>query len=388
MLPRLSTESAAAIAFTPAQTTQVTRVIDALRKRIELQGGWIPFSDFMRFSLYEPGLGYYAAGALKFGPAGDFTTAPTLTPLFAHTIARSILPILRGVAPEILELGAGTGVMARDILAALSAQGCQARYTILEVSPQLRAVQAETLATLAPQVRWISELPEEINGVVLANEVLDAVPCERIYFSKDQHRRVGVVMRDGQFVFKTLTLLKNELPALERAQLRVPRIEGYVSEVNIEAEALVHTVTERMHHAVALWIDYGFPQREYYLDQRNQGTLMCHIQHRAHSDPFFAPGMQDVTSHVDFTAMAMAARDGGATQIAYASQAQWLLESGLLESLVKVGEPGSGQYLAATNAVNTLVSPAEMGELFKVLMVTRGKCPATPGFGRDQSFRL
>jgi SAM-dependent MidA family methyltransferase len=363
-------------------------VIELLRRRIELEGGWIPFVDFMRFTLYEPGIGYYSAGAQKFGPEGDFITAPLLTPLYGRTVARSILPVIQMVVPQILELGAGTGALARDVLAALSAHGIVARYSILEVSPELRARQAETLAAFTPQVQWLDRLPEMIDGVVLANEVLDAVPCERVAFIQGKYRQLGVVIRDHQFRTEGRTIRSQRLPALSAAQSRVPPEEGYTSEINVEGEALVRTVTERMRNAAALWMDYGFPQKEFYHVQRSDGTLMCHIQHRAHSDPYFAPGLQDVTAHVDFTAMALAARDGGADQIAYTSQAQWLLESGLLEELLKTGDPGTARYLTATNAVNRLVNPAEMGELFKVLMITRGVCPAPLGFKADQSFRL
>ncbi len=342
----------------------------------------------MRTALYEPGLGYYAAGAQKFGAGGDFVTAPTLSPLFGQTVARAIYDVVYRSSDQVLELGAGTGALALAVLSWLSSQGIVVKYSILELSPDLRARQEETLAAFTPQIRWITKLPEEINGVVIANEVLDAVPCERIYFHQGVHNRVGVVYRDNRFVLKSKPVPPDAPHTLRDALVRVPTQEGYLTEINIEAEALVRTVTERMRDAVALWFDYGFPRAEYYHPQRRDGTLMCHVQHRTHSDVFFAPGMQDITAHVDFTAMAHAARDGSADQIGYVSQAQWLLESGLLESLMAVGAPGSAAYLTASNAVNKLVSPAEMGELFKVMMVQRGACPITLGFSRDQSYRL
>jgi SAM-dependent MidA family methyltransferase len=386
--PRSRTATASSIQFSPEQSAHVNRVIETLRRQVEREGGWISFADFMRTALYAPGLGYYAAGAKKFGAGGDFITAPTLTPLFGQTVARSLYDVLYHGADQILELGAGTGALAHAMLSWLSAQGMAVRYTILEVSPDLRARQEERLAAFATQVNWISELPATIHGVVIANEVLDAVPCERVYFHEGAHARVGVMVRDNRFVLKSRVPVASEARELQLAMDRVPAQEGYLSEINVEAEALVHTVTERMQDAIALWLDYGFPRAEYYHPQRRDGTMMCHVQHRTHSDVFFAPGLQDITAHVDFTAMAHAARNGGASQIAYVSQAQWLLESGLLDGLAEVGEPGSAAYLTAANAVNRLVSPAEMGELFKVMMVVRGNCPVAKGFLRDQSYRL
>ncbi len=364
------------------------QMVEALRRLIERHGGWIPFSDFMRFALYEPGLGYYAAGAQKFGAAGDFITAPTLSPLFGRTVARAVASRVTSNATQILELGAGNGHLALDVLSWFSLRGLSPRYAILELSAELRARQEEKLALFAPQVTWISQLPERIEGIVLGNEVLDAVPCERVIVRDGAHRRSGVSHSEKGFVAKGRTLDARDPPALKAALARIPLEDGYYTEVNIEAEALVHTVTQRMGDAVALWFDYGFPRSEYYHAQRREGTLMCHVQHRTHSDVFFAPGLQDITAHIDFTAMAEAARSGGASQIAYVSQAQWLLDAGLLDELVRVGEPGSAAYLAATNAVNTLVSPAEMGELFKVLVVQRGDGALPLGFSRDQSMRL
>jgi SAM-dependent MidA family methyltransferase len=388
MNPRSQLATASSVQFSPEQSAHVNRMIETIRRQIEREGGWIPFSDFMRTALYAPGLGYYAAGAQKFGAGGDFITAPSLSPLFGQTVARAVYDVLYRGSDQILELGAGNGALAYALLSWLSSEGILVRYTILEVSPDLRARQEEKLAGFAPQVTWVSALPEKINGVVIANEVLDAVPCERVYFHEGEHNRVGVIHRDHRFVLKSRTLPQDAPAQLRTAFNRIPNQEGYLSEINLEAEALIRTVTERMQDAVALWFDYGFPHAEYYHPQRRDGTLMCHVQHRTHSDVFFAPGMQDITAHVDFTAMAHAAREGGASQIAYVSQAQWLLEAGLLDALVSVGEPGSAAYLTASNAVNRLVSPAEMGELFKVMMVQRGACPIALGFSRDQSYKL
>ncbi len=364
------------------------QVMDALRCYIELKGGWIPFSDFMRFALYEPGLGYYAAGARKFGAQGDFITAPTLTPLFGYAVARAIKPILLSTKPQVLELGAGNGDLAHAVLSRLGAAGIVVQYAILELSADLRQRQQDRLSAFSAQIEWLDALPDDIEGVVLANEVLDATPCERIVFEGDGFRRVGVAFRDGALVSNTKALTETSASLLRAVSARLPREEGYLSEVNLEAEGLIRTIAERQSSGVALWFDYGFPRAEFYHAQRREGTLMCHVQHRTHSDPFFAVGMQDITAHVDFTAMAEAARDAGATQIGYVSQAQFLLEAGLLDELLATGAPGSASYLAASNEINRLLNPAEMGELFKVLAVQRGDGRLPLGFARDQSFRL
>jgi SAM-dependent MidA family methyltransferase len=388
MTPRSQFATASSVQFSLEQSAHVRLVVDSLRQKIAYHGGWIPFCDFMRFVLYEPTLGYYAGPAQKFGVAGDFVTAPNLTPLFGTTIARSIAVPLNTKYRRILELGAGNGDLAHAVLSALSARGLFIEYEILEVSGQLRRRQEERLAAFAPQVRWLNALPDTITGVVLANEVLDAVPCEQVLFTEGQYRRIGVTAGEQEFALKSKAIASNPDDPLYRAAQRVPTLEGYRTEVNLEAEALVRTVTGRMRNAVALWFDYGFPRAEYYHAQRREGTLMCHVQHRTHSDVFFAPGLQDITAHVDFTAMAEAARDGGATQLGFVSQANFLLEAGILDELAKLGEPGSAAYLAATNEVNRLLNPAEMGELFKVLVVQCGDGGLPPGFERDQSFRL
>jgi SAM-dependent MidA family methyltransferase len=362
--------------------------VQSLRRLIEFKGGWISFADFMRFVLYEPGLGYYVAGAKKFGAQGDFVTAPNITPLFGYSVARAIKPLMELRGKEILELGAGNGDLAHAILSWYAERGIQLRYRILEPSPELQRRQAERLAVFAQSVEWLQELPASITGFVLANEVLDALACEQVVVNDGELRQVGVTANEAGFAVKSKALSANVATTLAKVRKRVPNIEGYLTEINLEAEGLVRTVTGRMRNATALWFDYGFPRAEFYHPQRREGTLMCHLQHRAHADPLFAPGLQDITSHIDFTAMAEAAREGGATQMAFNNQAQFLLEAGLLDELLRTGDPGSAPYLAGSNQVNRLISPAEMGELFKVLVVQTGDGPLPLGFANEQSHRL
>jgi SAM-dependent MidA family methyltransferase len=388
MNPHSRVTNSEPVQFSADQSAHVQLVVESLRRRIDLRGGWIPFSDFMRFVLYEPGLGYYAAGAKKFGHGGDFVTAPNLSPLFGHTVARAIRPLMETRGFRILELGAGNGDLAHAMLSWLSLRGVTAEYRILELSADLRQRQAERLSVFSHHVEWLDRLPDFITGFVIANEVLDALPCERIVVSEGELRQVGVAGTETGFALKSKALSGGLDGALIAATQRIPRLEGYLTEINVEAEALVRTVTGRLRNATALWLDYGFPRSEYYHPQRQDGTLMCHTQHRAHSDPLFAPGLQDITAHVDFSAMAEAAREGGATQIAYTTQAQFLLEAGLLDELLRTGDPGSAPYLAAANQVNRLVSPAEMGELFKVMVVQTGDGPLPLGFSNEQSQRL
>jgi len=375
-----------------AAAAQGERVASALRARIEARGGWIPFDEYMRFVLYEPGLGYYAAGANKLGPAGDFTTAPEMTPLYAQALAVQIAVILRSGADELLELGAGSGKLAADLLAALDALGAlPTRYAILEVSPDLRERQHSAIAATAPKlatrVVWLDALPERIDGVVLMNEVLDAIPCSLVARVGGAWHERGVRC-DGEGV----ALFDRPLAAgalRDLALQRFPPQVDYASELNPAAEALVESLGARLQRGAILAIDYGFPRHEYYHPQRVQGTLMAHYRHRALADPLAWPGLCDVTAHVDFTAMAEAGVRAGLRVAGFASQAAFLLGCGVLDRLAAVGAPESTRYIRAAAAVQRLTSPAEMGELFKVLALARGEGGEWPGFAlADMSHRL
>lgn len=347
----------------------------------------LPFADFMDAALYAPGVGYYSAGLHKFGAQGDFVTAPELTPLFGRTLAHGLH---EAIARGVLELGAGSGALAASILAAAAGTP----YRILELSAELEARQRERLAP-AP-VEWLRALPERIDGAVIANEVLDAIPCDVVRHAEGRYWQAVVAFEDGRLVpeLRWRPIAPSgqaELAALAGA--RVPAIEGYTSEVNPRAEALVRSICERLGEAVAVFIDYGFPRREYYHPDRSGGTLACHRGHQVHFDPLAAPGLEDITAHVDFTAMAEAAADAGAEVVCYASQGRLLLALGLVDQIAAV-KPDALDARARTqmlSAVHRLTAPSEMGELFKVLIVGRGavaRMLAERLASVDQSHRL
>ncbi len=367
-------------------------VVAAVRAEIERSGGWISFARYMHLVLYAPALGYYVAGARKFGSAGDFVTAPETTPLFGQSLAVQIAQIIGATeGREILELGAGSGTLAADVLNALATLGASpSRYAILEVSPDLRERQRATIARRAAgelaRVEWIDALPGTIDGAVVLNEVLDAVPPHVIARRGGEWFERGVAI-GADLHWEERPLADAALRALARE--RFPASGDYVSEINPAAEALVEEIGRRLTAGAMLLIDYGFPQAEYYHEQRRDGTLMGHYRHHAHSDPFLFPGLSDLTAHVDFTAMALAGERAGLQVAGYAPQAAFLLCCGILERLRDSGEPTSMTYIRGAAAVQTLTSPAEMGELFKVLALAKGADIPWPGFAvADRSHRL
>ncbi len=365
-----------------------------IRAAIAAGAGHIPFSRYMELALHAPGLGYYAAGAQKLGAAGDFVTAPEMTPLFATALATQVAAILAATERrELVELGGGSGRLAADLLVALAAcDALPSRYAILEISPDLAQRQRATLARDAPahldRVAWIAALPETIDGALIANEVLDAVPVELVARRRGQWFERGVTWDDARSGFAW-----NERPAGARieamAAARFPHDGDYLSELNPAAEALVEDVGRRLVAGAALYVDYGFPAAEYYHPQRSEGTLMCHYRHRAHGDPFAWPGLTDITAHVDFTAMAEAGERPGLHVAGFAAQAPFLIGCGMLDALAATGAPESSAYLRAAAAVQKLLAPSEMGELFKVLALARSEAIAWPGFGvADRRHRL
>ena len=358
---------------------------------IEQQGGAIAFSRFMELALYAPRLGYYSGGAAKLGSDGDFTTAPEITPLFGQALARAAAAIIAQSAPNIIEFGAGTGKLARDVLSALAEQGVQVdSYTIIELSGELRARQQEALQDF-PQVRWLDGFPESYSGVVLANEVLDAMPIELVVKTADGWRRQIVTVEDGRFAY-----VQQELDAALSEQLlrQVPAAdalpEGYLTEIHPVACGFMASLARMFEggKGAAFLFDYGFPAHEYYVDQRVGGTLMCHYRHHAHPEPFYLPGLQDITAHVDFTAMALAAQDAGLDVLGYMNQASFLLAAGIGELLLRTDPADALRYLPQSKAVQKLVSPAEMGELFKVLLVGKDVALDPAIVRADRSHRL
>jgi len=371
------------------------RVAAHIRAEIAAAGGFIPFARYMELALYAPGLGYYAAGAAKFGAAGDFVTAPEMTPLFARALALQVAAILASTPRrEILELGAGSGRLAADLLVALAARDAlPSRYLILEPSPDLRERQRATIARdagpLAARVAWLDALPDALAGAVVANEVLDAIPVHLVA------RRGPVICERGVTLGSdpSSPFAWAERPAAPRlaalAAARFPAGGDYLSEINPAAEALVQSLGKRVVEGAMLLIDYGFPTAEYYHPQRSAGTVMCHYRHRSHADPFAWPGLTDITAHVDFSAMAAAGARAGLTVAGFTAQAPFLLGCGILDELAATGAPDSVDYIKAAAPVQKLLSPAEMGDLFKVLALARSEGIAWPGFAlADRSHRL
>jgi SAM-dependent MidA family methyltransferase len=356
------------------------------------EGDWIPFSRYMELALYAPGLGYYSAGARKFGSEGDFVTAPELTPMFARCIAMQALQVLEATGGDILELGPGSGALAADLFDELNAQGkAPKRYLLLEVSPELQARQRERLEKRFPghmdRFVWIDRLPEKIRGLVIANEVLDVVPFSMIRRTGEEILERGVIITEAGFAFDDEALPEGDLKRRARNAFP-PGDYDYLSEVGLAAEGLVRTIASSLEAGVALFIDYGFPEREFYHPQRSMGTMRCHYRHRFHGDPFFLPGLQDITAHVDFTAMARAAESGGAEVYGFTTQAYFLISCGLAV-LVSAGDPTATlSRLKGTSVVHRLINPAEMGELFKVLAIGRDFDAPLLGFQSARPMQL
>ncbi len=340
------------------------------------QGGWISFARYMELVLYAPALGYYSGGATKLGRDGDFTTAPEMTPLFGAALAQAVAGLLGQTGPRIMEFGAGSGKLARDVLSELALLGVAVdSYAIVELSGELRERQQAMLSDF-PQVRWLDELPTAFSGVVLGNEVLDAMPVHVVMKTAEGWMERGVTWEEERFAWK-LAPCSDELVQQIPSANELP--EGYVTEVHpislgfmdSLARLLCKGAQEEQRGSAAILIDYGFPAREYYLDQRVSGTLMCHYRHHAHDDPFYYPGLQDITAHVDFTATALAAVAGGMEVLTYTSQGAFLLQAGAGDLLLRTSPEEVRRYLPQANALQKLTSPAEMGELFKVLVLGR-----------------
>jgi SAM-dependent MidA family methyltransferase len=357
---------------TPDARAHSDRVADHIRGEIAASGGWIGFARFMELALYAPGLGYYSAGARKLGKAGDFVTAPEISPLYGQTLARQVMQIMQAGFDEVLEVGAGSGALAATLLEELERSGRIPRnYLILELSGDLRERSRDTLAARVPhlleRVAWLNRLPPAFSGVVLGNEVLDAMPVQVVRVQGGRVEEGGVGVRNGRLDW-SWRLASGELLDAARA-LGLP--EGFRTEIHLAMRGFLRSLAGVLEKGVALFIDYGFPQKEYYHPQRREGTLMCHYRHHAHADPFFLPGLQDITSHVDFSAVAAAARAGGLEVCGYTSQAQLLVNCGITEVMARTPAEDVTAFLPLASQANRLMSPAEMGELFKAIALGR-----------------
>jgi SAM-dependent MidA family methyltransferase len=373
-----------------------------IRRRIAEAGGALRFDHYMQAALYEPGLGYYVAGQRRFGPDGDFVTAPELSPLFGRCLAVQLARWLdAGAPPVIWEFGAGSGALAAEVIAALTEGGrAPARYRIVEVSPDLRERQRSLLRERLPaqafdRIEWLDELPERLEGVVLANEVLDAMPVRLFECLENRIHDCEVVARGDRFEWQ-LRLADPPFEQAVRARLAASGWpvgvfgSGYRSELGEQALAWVRSIGERLVRGAMLIIDYGFPSREFFHPQRRAGTLNCHYRHHAHDDPFWWPGLCDITAHVDFSAVSEAALASGLELLGYTSQAHFLLGCGLAEHFsARVPDEPLARARAA-QAIQQLVSEAEMGELFKVIAFGRGLDDSVQKglAGRDRSAML
>lgn len=413
----------------PAPSADARAASEALQAiigaEIAARGGWISFARYMELALYAPGLGYYSGGSHKFGgqgSGGDFLTAPELTPLFGQALARQVAQILTASRPRVIEAGAGSGRLAADLLAALDAMGClPERYQILELSGELRARQQATLNRHVPRfadrVEWLDELPARFSGCLIGNEVLDAMPTHSLRWSNEIDAAPvmerGVGLADGQLAVAEHAACGALLAAASALSVVAP----YRGEISLAARAWVSELARRLDGGAMLLIDYGLPRHELYHGGRDGGTLRCHYRHRVHDEPLWFPGLSDITSHVDFTAVAEAGFDAGLEVLGYTSQANFLLNCGIGELLLErhslpgdveklgagvpcmPGTPRRGPATApdatqaphhdsamadlrARGAVNVLISPNEMGELFKVIALGRGMPSPLLGFAR------
>jgi SAM-dependent MidA family methyltransferase len=310
--------------------------------------------------------------------------------LFGRTLARQLIEVMQNSTPNILELGAGSGKLALDILGELEKlNSLPDQYSILEISADLRerqqALIRAKLPHLASRVNWLDTLPEKISGAVIANEVLDALPVHLLYWSEGRILERGVSLDQERFIWQDRQLENPTLLDLAQ-QIKVP--DNYLSEISLAARGLMASLCERMETGAFIFIDYGFGAGEYYHPQRSRGTLMCHYRHHAHDDPFYLPGLQDITAHVDFTALAEAAVEHGGNFLGYTTQAHFLINNGVVNFLSEVSPDDVSAYAPLSAQLQKLTSPAEMGELFKVIALGMGMEEPLAGFMRGDLSRL
>ncbi|MFI4955670.1 MAG: class I SAM-dependent methyltransferase [Gammaproteobacteria bacterium] len=331
-----------------------------IRDVINAEGGVIPFSRFMSLALYHPDVGYYMAPHEKFGPKGDFITAPLVSPLYAQTLAKSIVDDVKA-HPFIMEWGAGNGQLAKDMLAYLAEQGLHPHYAIYDVSPACRAMQRETLAAFGEQVSWLDTPPESFEGVILANEVLDALPVDVFHYKNGELFERCVTWVDNHFEWVGRMVGANNV-------LPIPNHDDYISETHHAADVLMQTWLNMLKAGKLIIIDYGFLEHEYYHPSRTRGTLMCHYHHTAHDDPFIHVGEQDITAHVNFSTCIDMAVAAGA-DVTFYTQAQYLMAHGLMDLAQACFSEDIAKQRLVSQAIRVLVDPQDMGEMFKVLVV-------------------
>jgi SAM-dependent MidA family methyltransferase len=359
-------------------------LLQRVHEAIAAQGGWLPFDRFMAMALYEPGLGYYTNDLQKFGAmpdsGSDFVTAPGLTPLFGQTLAVQVQEALTQTGTdEVFEFGAGTGALALQLLDALG--DAVRRYTIIDLSGTLRERQAQTLAAHAHKVRWLSSWPEVIEGVVVGNEVLDAMPVQLLVRKDGVWHERGVVAWEAE---EGEGLAWSDRPSDLRPPIEIDGEHDYLTEIHPQGEAFIASLAERLQAGrggAAFFLDYGFPEAEYYHPQRHMGTVMCHHLHQADDNPLDKVGLKDVTAHVNFTGVALAAQNTGLQVLGYTCQAHFLFNLGLTQRM-------EASSLAQRTQAARLVNEHEMGELFKVIGLATHEWAATGFAHGDRSHRL
>lgn len=378
------------ITLTSLETEHSALLKAKIASQIASEGGWLPFSKYMEMALYEPGMGYYSAGAHKLGAGGDFTTAPELSPLFGAAICTTLLPVLdalkeKRLPTQILEFGAGTGKLASSILTRLDNLGFSLdRYDIIEISPDLAQRQQERVAGtvkelgLNTQSNWLTTLPENFKGVIIANEVIDAIPCDVIIYQNGFWYCYGVAFENDKLIWKAGAPVEQAL--LPESLLTGNFSQGYVTELHAPANAWMRQVAKHLDEGLFLTFDYGFPESEYYHPQRLEGTLMAHHRHHAIQDPFYLPGLCDLTTHVEWSQIARSALAENADDVYLTNQAAYLLDAGIGDIALEIGDPSNPEtFLPISNSLQKLLSEAEMGELFKAFAFSKQLENLLPG---------
>jgi SAM-dependent MidA family methyltransferase len=371
-----------------ASVVHSARVADHICQQIADAGGQISFAEYMHHALYAPGLGYYSAGATKFGEAGDFVTAPEISPIFAGVLARQCAEVFASLdRPSLLEVGAGSGRLACDLLKKLAElDALPERYEILEVSADLRDRQSALLENEVPdligRVSWLDQFPESLSGVIVANEVIDALPVERFAIRADGISQLCVASEGDTFAIAERAAPESLVTAIKGIEhdLGEPLPEGYVSDICLAAPAWIADMAESLEKGAAFLFDYGVTRREYYAHDRSGGWLRCHFRHHAHNNALILPGIQDLTAWVDFSAVAAAAVDIGLEVTGYVTQAQFLIGGGLDDELAGFGDLPIDAQLKLSGQVKLLTLPGEMGENFKCIGLSRGSVPQPTAF--------
>lgn len=377
-----------------------------IQKNITAQGGKISFSDYMNMALYTPGLGYYSAGLKKFGKQGDFVTAPEISPLFAQCLALQCIHIMQQMKQKkLLEVGAGSGIMAIELVLELEKQQqLPEQYLILELSAELKDRQQQAIKAKLPHLYplfvWLDHLPEKhFSGIVLANELLDAMPIHLLKLEQQSTlERYVAVNGEGNFIWQDAPPSNPRLyEVAETIRMQQKKLQHlndqpdkpYITEVNLQAVDWLKSIADILFEGAILLIDYGYTAQEYYHPQRSMGTLMCHYQHHRHTDPFYLPGLQDITAHVDFSSIAATAKASALQVCGFTTQAHFLMAGGLVELTKDLDPNDTLNFVQIAQQIKMLTLPEEMGELFKVILLSKGKRLSLPAFNlKDFQNRL